>query len=376
MAYKAFQDFYHDEAIKHLVLHNHNGILVSPPFATEKCRDYSKVMYIQDQDIAFIDLDLPPATSKFNAVVSIEDSVWFIPYGIYDNFNVVVQLKNGSPIYHNIDKPGKGQFYSVATDGKTAFGFPLGYKDTGYGIYIKDEKIQIIDFNKQGHTKLHMGTVYCNGSYWSAPRGDTSGYCDLVKFDGSKITRYEIKVKNPHITRKYTDIIVYGNKLFCMPYGEEPGINEVIEFDTFTETYVLHELDIPDFAKKFNTSVLVDDTIISLPYGDEMSNDSNWGLLFDVNTKEHRVFDIGLDFGGKYRFRSGINYQDKAMFLPTGTPSCPILLIDKKGNISSKEYTNDFLIGRPIKHNNMIKTMAYSFKDKESYVMSLDSFLR
>jgi hypothetical protein len=122
--------------------------------------------------------------------------------------------------------------------------------------------------------------------------------------------------------------------------------------------------------------VLVDDTIISLPYGDEMSNDSNWGLLFDVNTKEHRVFDIGINFGGKYRFRSGINYQGKAMFLPTGTPSCPILLIDTNGNVVSKEYSNDFLIGRPIKHNNMVKTMAYSFKDKESYVMSLDSFLR
>jgi hypothetical protein len=189
MAYKAFQDFYHEEAIKHLVLHNHNGVLISPPFATEKCKDYSKVMCLDGNDVTFIDLDLPPATSKFNAIASIGDSVWFIPYGIWDDFNIVVQLKNGSPIYHKIDLPGKGQFYNIATDGKTAFSFPLGYEDTSYGIYIKDEKVQIIDFNKQGHTKLHMGTVYCNGSYWSAPRGDTPGYCDLVKFDGKDITR-------------------------------------------------------------------------------------------------------------------------------------------------------------------------------------------
>ena len=63
------------------------------------------------------------------------------------------------------------------------------------------------------------------------------------------------------------------------------------------------------------------------------------------------------------------------MFLPSGTPSCPILLIDTEGNVVAKEYSNKFLIGRPIKHENIIKTMAYSFEDKQSYVMALDSFL-
>jgi len=376
MSYKAFQDFYHEEPIKHLLLHNHNGVLVSPPFATEKCKDYSKAMFMYNDDISFINLTLPSATSKFNAVASIGDSVWFIPYGIWDDFNVIVQIKNGEAIYHNIDRPGKGQFYGMATNGNTAFSFPLGYEDTGYGIYIENDKVHTIDFDKKNHTKLHMGTVYCNGSYWSAPRGDTPGYCDLVRFDGYEITRYDIKIKNPNVTRKYTDIIVYGNSLFCLPYGEEPGITEIIEFDTFTETYKLHELDIPDFAKKFNTGVLVDSSIIALPYGDEHQHDSNLGLIFDVETKKYKTFDIGINFGGKYRFRSGINYQGKAMFLPTGTPSCPILLIDTDGEIIAKEYCSDYLLGRPIKHEGIVKTMAYSFKDKESYIMSLDSFLR
>ena len=45
--YKAFEDYYKDESIKHLVLHDWNGTLVSPPFATEKCRDYSSLMFLE-----------------------------------------------------------------------------------------------------------------------------------------------------------------------------------------------------------------------------------------------------------------------------------------------------------------------------------------
>lgn len=376
MTYKAFEDFYLQETIKHLVLHNHNGLLVSPPFATEKCKDYSKVMYIENDVVKFIDLDLPAATSKFNAVVSIDDSVWFIPYGIWDDFNIVVQLKNLKPIYHKIQKPGKGQFYSIASDGKTAFSFPLGYEDTSYGIFIKDEKVQCLDFNKKHHTKLHMGTVFCNGSYWSSPRGDTSGYADIVKFNGNQIQAFPIEVKDPSITRKYSDIIVSGNTLYSLPFGETPGMSQIIEFDTVSETYQLHDLDIPDFAKKFNTGVLVDDTIIALPYGDEHDSNSNLGLIFNIHTKEYKVFDIGIPFGGKYRFRSGIRYRDYAVFLPTGTPSCPILVIDKQGNILSRKELPDYVLGRPILHNNNIKTLAYNLKDKESYVLSLDSFFK
>ena len=41
--YKAFQDFYKEQSIKHMLLVEHNNELLSPPFATEKCKDYSKV---------------------------------------------------------------------------------------------------------------------------------------------------------------------------------------------------------------------------------------------------------------------------------------------------------------------------------------------
>lgn len=374
MKYKAFEDFYKEESIKHLVLHNHNGILVSPPFATEKCKDYSKVFCKDGDRMSFINLDLPPATSKFNAIVSIDDSIWFIPYGIWDDFNVVVQLKDFKPIYHHIDKPGKGQFYSVATDGKSAFSFPLGYEETSYGLYIKDDALHTVDFDRQSHTKTHMGTVYANGKYWSAPRGDTPGYINMTSFDGTNIEAYPINVKNTDVTRKYSDIIVSGNILYILPFGETPGMCELIEFNTDTTTYKLHELDIPDFAKKYNTGVLVDDTIIALPYGDEHSDDSNWGLTYNIVTGKHSVFDIGLSFGGKYRFRSGIAYGNNAMFLPTGTPSCPILTINKSGEILSRDMYADHLLGRPVIHDNKVVTMGHNFNDQESYVVTLDSF--
>jgi hypothetical protein len=149
---------------------------------------------------------------------------------------------------------------------------------------------------------------------------------------------------------------------------------ELIEFNTDTTTYKLHELDIPDFAKKYNTGVLVDDTIIALPYGDEHSDDSNWGLTYNVVTGKHSVFDIGLSFGGKYRFRSGIAYGNNAMFLPTGTPSCPILTINKSGEILSRDMYADHLLGRPVIHDNKVVTMGHNFNDQESYVVTLDSF--
>ena len=78
------------------MLEEHNDILISPPFATEKCRDYNKIA-VYDKKVYYIDLDLPPATSKTNAVARIKDSSWFIPYAIWDKFNVVVELKNLMP---------------------------------------------------------------------------------------------------------------------------------------------------------------------------------------------------------------------------------------------------------------------------------------
>lgn len=376
MTYKAFQDFYHEQSIKHLLLHEHNGMLISPPFATESCKTYSKVLCINGDKQWTIDLDLPPVTSKFNGAVTLGDSVWFIPYGIWDDFNIVVQLKNFEPIYHKIDMLGKGQFYSTATDGNTAFSFPLGYEDTSYGLYISNDTVKVIPFDKQSHMKLHMGTVYCNGRYWSAPRSDNPGYINMMSFDGEQLIAYPINVKNPDVTRKYTDIIVKGTTMYVLPFGEQPGMTELIEFDTVTNMYSLHELDMPDFAKKFNCGVLIDDTIIALPYGDDNTEDSNYGLVYDTITSEHFIFDIGIVHGGKYRFRSGISYKGNAVFLPSGTPACPILVINKQGQIIHQKYMSEYLLGRPVIHNGSLMTMAHNLSTQENQLLFLDSFLK
>lgn len=364
MKYKAFQDFYNEQSIKHLILHDHNGVLVSPPFSTEACRDYNKFMVI-DNDVSYIDLDLPDATSKFNAITSINDSIWCIPYGIWDNFNVVLEIKNFKPIYHYIDMPGKGQFYSVASNKKTAFSFPLGYNETSYGLYIKNNKVSTIEFDRNDHIKLHMGTVYCNGKYWSPPRGDTSNYINLMSFDGEKLESYPIDVKNQKNTRKYTDLIVNENILYALPFGEHSGMNEILEFNTNNNTYNLYDIGNLDFAKKYNCMVMLGDNIIGMPYGDEHLNDSNWGICFNIKNKISSFFNIGneLSFGGKYRFRCGINYNETAVFFPSGTPQCPILQINKDLKVKSI-YIQDIMLGRPIIHQNKLKTLGYNLIKK------------
>lgn len=360
MTYKAFQDFYHETGIKHLLLTEYKGALVSPPFATEQCKDYSDVLVYKDDVVSFIKLDIPPATSKFNAMAVIDDSLWFVPYGIWDDFNVVVELLNFNPVYHKIDKPGKGQFYSIATNGQTAFSFPLGYEDTSFGLYIKDRQLQTIDFSKQGHTKLHMGTVWCNGKYWSPPRSDNDGYTDIVSYDGNETNCYPVNSGNTRVSKKYSDFVVKNNTLYALPFGEDAGLNTVLEFNTETNEYTLHELNCPDFAKKFNCMVLLDDIIIGLPYGSKHSSDSHWGIAFNTVTKESSAFDLGndLNYGGKYRFRCGINYNGVAVFLPSGTPNLPIVSIDKNLKVS-KTYIDDVMLGRPIIHDGMLTTLGY-----------------
>ena len=129
---------------------------------------------------------------------------------------------------------------------------------------------------------------------------------------------------------------------------------------------------IPDFAKKFNVSVLVGDVIIALPYGDEYENDSNWGLVYNTKNKEYTYFDIGLNFGGKYRYRCGMSYNGLAVFFPTGTPTCPILVIDTAGNIVKHQLVTNSLLGRPVLFNGKIVTIAYDFDKKENYLFTLD----
>lgn len=374
MKYKAFQDWYHEASIKHLLLSEYQGNLVSPPFATERCKEYSQILIWNGKNVEFINLNLPPVTSKTNAIAKANGSLWFIPYGIYDDFNIVVELKNKEVKYHNIDRKGKGQFYSVATDGCRIFSFPLGYEQTSYGIYIENDVVNTIDFNKKEHVKAHMGCVYSNGKFWSMPRSDIPGYTDLVSFDGDKFEKFPIPNINHNVTRKYTDLIASNNKLYSLPFGETSGLNELVEFDIDTHEFVLYKIPGLDFAKKYNSFVLMGNKIIGLPYGDEHYNDSNLGIMFDTISKEIKQFDIGLYHGGKYRYRSGIEYNNQAFFFPSGTPSCPIIKIDQDLKIK-KVYFENIMFGRPIIYNNLIAVIGYEISTENHFLYMFDKEL-
>jgi len=369
--YKAFEDWYKEADIKHLIIQEYKNKLVSPPFCTKKCEEYNTFKYINHLDIQ---LDLPFATSKTNTCEIIGDSLWMIPYAIYDNFNTIVQLQDMQPIYHKLQKEGKGQFYSLATNGITGFSFPLGYDQTNFAIYIKDNKVFTYDLPVEG-TKLHMGTVYCNGSYWSMPRGDNENYNSILNFDGYEINSIPITDINVKVPRKYSDIIVVKDKLYALPFGEYPGIKEIVEYDTHNNKLNLFTIDMPDFAKKFNGGVLVDNKIIAVPYGDSNSKNSNYGIVFDTITKNIKIFDTELYFGGKYRFRSGVSKNNHAFFFPSGTPSCPILKIDTDGNVKKKVFFTNTLFGRPILFNNTITVMCYDIYTKENFVLEFSDNL-
>jgi hypothetical protein len=375
MTYKAFQDWYHSAYIKHLILIEYQGNLISPPFATEKCKDYSRVLVWNKDYHSYIDLDLPPVTSKTNAVVESEGSLWFIPYGIYDDFNTVVEIQNSNVFYHNINRAGKGQFYGAASNGSSVFSFPLGYEETSYGIYIKDRKVYPIDFDRNSHVKLHMGCVYANGKYWSMPRGDTEGYIDLVSFDGNTLEKYPINGINTSVTRKYTDLIAVDNTLYSLPFGETPGLNEVVEFDTENKTVILHKINGPDFAKKYNVAVLVENKIIAVPYGDEFCSDSNLGIVFDTVSKESKQFDIKINYGGKYRYRCGVAYKGSAFFFPTGTPSCPIIKVSQEGKVEELLNLSNTMVGRPIVYKDKIFAMTYNIISHQQQILSFDENL-
>ena len=375
MTYKAFQDWYHEAVIKHLIVYEYQGKLISPPFATEKCKDYSKIMVWDHGLVSYIDLNLPPVTSKTNAVLEASGSLWLIPYGIYDEFNTVVELQGSTPVYHKLNKTGKGQFYSAATNGNDIFSFPLGYEETSYGIYIENGVVKTIDFDRHSHVKLHMGCVYANGKFWSMPRGDTPGYVNIVSFDGSNLEYYPMTEIDASVTRKYTDIIVKDNVLYVLPYGETAGLNEVIEFNTDTKQITYYPIQGPDFSKKYNVAVLVGNKIIGVPYGDEYCQDSNWGIVFDTVTKEIKLFDIKIYFGGKYRYRCGTAYKDHAVFFPTGTPNCPILKVSQQGEIVAQLILTDTMVGRPIVFNDKMVVMSYNTITHVQQLLSFDENL-
>jgi hypothetical protein len=370
MTYKAFQDWYKEASIKHLIIKEYKGNLVSPPFATELCKNYSTFKILNDCDII---LDLPPSTSKTNVCEIINNDIWMIPYGIWDDLNRIVQIKDNIPIYHDIYVKGKGQFYSLASNGETGFSFPLGYEDTNFAIYINNG-VNLINIPVKGK-KLHMGTVYCNGSYWSMPRGDDPGYNLILEFDGTQVNSYPIEGIDNSITRKYTDIIVAGDTLYALPFGETAGLNEVVEFNTNTKELKLHNTQCKDFSKKYNCGVLIGDKIIAVPYGEDYNDDSNWGLIFDTKTKKSTNFDIGIKFGGKYRFRSGVAFNSHAVFVPAGTPSCPILKINDEGKILKEVYLREYLLGRPIIQNDKLKVIGYHIENKTHHLLEFDENL-
>lgn len=371
MKYKAFEDYYKEANIKHLVLIEYKGRLVSPPFATEHCKDYSKILVWYNTAL-YIDLDLPPATSKFNGVQVVGDSLWMIPYGIWDDFRYAVELNDYQATVHELGSYGKGQYYSLDGNNDTAFSFPLGYEGTDHCLLIKDNKITQVEF--PAPKKAHMGTVYCNQGYWSPPRSDDAGYTTIAGYRDDTFISVEVALSNKDVTRKYSDFIAKGNMLYALPFGETAGVNEIIEFNTETLEYKLYPVP-SDFAKKYNAGVLVGDVIIAVPYGDEHCNDSNIGIVFNTVDKTIKEFDIALSFGGKYRFRCGQEFNQHAVFFPTGTPLCPILVVDQQGNIKRKIPLENYLLGRPIKYKNKLATIAYELDTQCHYIMFLDSDL-
>jgi hypothetical protein len=372
MSYKAFQDWYHEANIKHLLLFEYNGLLISPPFATELCKDYSDLLIIKNSN-EFIKLDIPPGTSKFNCVLDVAGDAWLIPYAIYDHVNVVVQLKDFKPIYHTISSTGKGQFYGGASNGSEGFCFPLGYEGTNYSLHIKNDAVHVIPLDTDNY-KLHMGTVYCNGKFYSMPRGDSPGYGSIMCFDGIDYSEIKLPV-DTSITRKYSDAVVIDNKIYALPFGETAGLTQVVEFDTDTEQISLWNLDIPDFAKKYNVAVKNAHFIIAVPYGNEDCYDSQWGVVFNTVTKESKKFDIGPSHGGKYRFRCGILYYNLAVFFPTGTPSCPILAVSTAGQVVFRKQFDNILFGRPVIHDQRIKVIGYDTLTREHRLYSFDNSL-
>ena len=376
MSYKSFEDYYREAEIKHLVLFKHGNYLISPSFCTDKCKEYSRVLIYKDGGVVWFDVDTPPATSKYNSMISIGSSAFFAPYGIWDEFNTVLELDvcgAGKATYHTLDSTAKGQFYNMASDGTTAFSAPLGYEEVSFGLFIKDGKIKQIPFPVTSELKKHMGTVWSNGYYWSAPRGESYDYNQILKFNPDTEELSFITANLPKTRRKYSDFIVAGNKLFALPLGRDIELRQMLVVDTTTDNIELVDLNVPTFVKKYNAGVLLDNVIVALPYGHKDNGDANYGLVFNIDTYEHSVFDIGLTFGGKYRFRSGIEYNGVAIFLPTGTPNADIIVVDKTGTILFRKSLPEYILGRPLVHNGLVYTLAYNVLTKQHSILTIDS---
>jgi hypothetical protein len=301
----------------------------------------------------------------------IDDSLWFVPYGIWDQFNVIVEIKNDVPITHYINSSSKGQFYNLASNGTSAFSAPLGYDTVSFALFIKNGKIKQIPMPDNGELKKHMGVVFHNGNYWSPPRGEGYDYNQILKFNPDTEELNFIEANLPKSRRKYSDFIISGDKLFALPLGRDVELNPKLIIDTKTDSVELIELNVTRFVKKYNAGVLLQDTIVAMPYGHKDDKENNYGLLFNTKTYEHSTFDIGQEFGGKYRFRSGVEFNNLAVFFPTGSPNVEIIAIDINGIIVWKKLFSEYVFGRPIVHNNKVITLAYHIETKEHYLFSL-----
>jgi hypothetical protein len=118
--------------------------------------------------------------------------------------------------------------------------------------------------------------------------------------------------------------------------------------------------------------VLLDNVIIGLPYGDKNDTNSRYGIVFDTVNKTSKSFDVGLGFGGKYRYRSGISFNELAWFFPSGSPNCPILVIDKFGKIVYERKFEHLMFGRPVIYKEKIYILVYSIETEQQMIYIFD----
>ena len=265
----------------------------------------------------------------------------------------------------------------------TGFGYPnlaLSY-DNGKLINIASQKIFSDEFRKtigvaacdvdrDGFEEIY----FLNTDTYSG----TKKYSDrLIDLEGNNFTTVIKHAQN--YASIYGHCFMILDKPNIQPQTTLAGCGLSREFghaldDLPDEKY--NDKDITALAKKYNAQVLVDETIIGVPYGDADDFESKYGVVFDTVTKQSRPFDIEIGYGGKYRFKCGIAYKGRAIFLPSGTPGLPIISVATDGTFHATRTDNSKLFGRPIIYKEKLYTLVFNTIDNSHSLVEIDEWLR
>lgn len=345
-----------------------NGMIYMAPYGLNESIDFMLKLNPLTYEIEKIPLIVDSSVEKWIWNISIQDKIYFLPYG--EKNILIINTKDDSVRYIEIPESGHGKYVMGHLYDYKIFAIPHGDIEEFDYILIfdtKTEKViqQLIDLDINDTKKWHNSQIIGNTIY-SMPRGDRKEKpyfpyrieynCDQLSYKLIDLSYvWEEIDEEKYSGAKYTTLAQYKGKLYAPPYSRNPNFDIMALYKD--DKWSFFHTGQKKTSRKYYSHIISKNGKIYFP---PAGHDEEWSelMIIDGSTDQITIKELGISKESKKYFAGVENSRGKIYFIPRGGCVCEpkeswkkfgdlseVLVIDTKDDstytIDVSEYYDD-----------------------------------